>query len=214
MWLATDCSIDDVQNWLDSQDKENLGKFLGKRHEERFFGPIDCLKEAAHTYDGYGFSMMSLCCLLVETFQCYREGVPTTNKREWRRLLDIQNAGSVPQEYKLQGQDPPINGEAAFKNFFERYPNNFPNLDGVSFYRYIRNGLLHQAQTKGGWKINIKHSSVWDPASSSINRDLFAEALKSCFDAYLKDLEQAGWRDELWKNAARKIWWLIRISRP
>jgi hypothetical protein len=156
--------------------------------------------------------MMSLCCLLIETIQCYREGVPTTNSGEWKRLLAIQGREPVPSDFKLDATLP-INGEKAFEGFFQRYLANFGGIDGRSFYANVRNGLLHQAQTKGGWKINIRYRSVWDPASSSINRDLFADALKGCFDSYLRQLDGATRSDAVWQKAARKIWWLIRLSR-
>jgi len=211
--LAPGWPIPRVERSLASRDSEQLVDFLRSRHQNRFFEPIKCLRNAPGGHVGYGFSIMSLCCLLIETIQCYREGVPTTNKGEWKRLLATQDPGSVPQEYVLQGQDPPMNGEAAFKGFFDHYAHDFPGINGTDFYRNIRNGLLHQAQTKRGWKINTRYSVVWHAESSSINRDLFADALKSCFDAYLTELGPT-WNDGLWLRAARKIWWLIRLSRP
>jgi hypothetical protein len=211
--LAPGWPIAKVEKSLNEKDVSGLMEFLRSRHQNRFFDPIDRLKNAAGSHVGYGFSMMALCCLLVETFQCYREGVPTTSRREWGYLLDMQKKKSVPQEYELQGDAPPVNGETAFKNFFEQYSGNFPRLDGVSFYRYIRNGLLHQAQTKGGWKINIKVRSVWDPATKILNRNMFAGALKKGFATYLDELGKSAWTDLIWQNAARKIWWLIRLSR-
>ena len=79
MELAPKCTAVEVAKWLDAGDTLQLASFLRGRHEARFFGPIECLRKAEDTYGGYGFSMMALCCLLTETIQCYREGMPTTS---------------------------------------------------------------------------------------------------------------------------------------
>jgi hypothetical protein len=47
-----------------------------------------------------------------------------------------------------------------------------------------------------------------------LNRNLFAERLEKAFHLYLRDLHGASWDDPLWKKTQRKIWWLIRFSRP
>lgn len=212
MELAQGCSITLVESWLKARQPTELVDFLGRRHAERFFDPIDCLKVAARSHEGYGFSMMSLCCLLVETIQCYRVGLPTTSGIEWKDLKDIERSEAVPPEYLLPKIH--MSGRDAFRCFFVHYQTFFPQVDGDSFYDNIRNGLLHQAQTKGGWTINNKGSMVCDPASTNIHRDLFAKQLRACFESYLEDLSASGWKDEIWKKAARKIWWLIRLSKP
>jgi hypothetical protein len=210
--LAPDCQINEVQDWLDAGSTSQLAFFLRKRHEARFFGPIECLRKAGDTYSGYGFSMMSLCCLLTETIQCYREGMPTTSKREWAELVEIQGKESVPLDYQLQPLIPK-NGREVFIQFFSDSQSFFPNLDGSDFYHYIRNGLLHQAQTKKGWTIDATGTLVCDPPLKHINRNLFAYALHNCFDHYIRILEAKHWDDPEWKRAAKKVWWLIRISK-
>lgn len=213
MELAQGCDITLVESWLDHGMTRDLVDFLRKRYRERFFDPINCLKKAAESTEGYGFSMMSLCCLLAETIQCYREGVPSTSKAEWPRLLEIQQNGVIPKQYQLP-PDPPINGREAFRRFFADHQRFFPCVNGHEFYDDIRNGLLHQAQTKGEWTINIRGTKVCDPSIKNINRNLFATGLKDCFDACLVDLEARSWDHQDWANAARKLWWLIRLSKP
>lgn len=96
------------------------------------------------------------------------------------------------------------------RNFFHRYQNELGGIGGDKFYKNIRNGLLHQAQTKGGWKINIYRSRLF--ANNTIDRDKFADGLERAFKKYLRDLSDARWGDDLWKQARRKIWWLIYLS--
>ena len=210
--LARGCSLASVARWLDAGLTTKLVEFFRNRHEDRFFGPIDCLMDAAQSHHGYGFSMMSVCCLLVETLQCYREGLPTTSSIEWKELLRIQRNESVPAQYKLP-HSLPINGKQAFLRFFARYKTFFPGIDGGSFYANIRNGLLHQGQTKGGWTIDIQGSMLCDPTSKNIHRNFFARQLRASFNDYLGELRGCSWSDDLWIKAARKTWWLIRLSK-
>ena len=212
MELAPNCTVVEVTNWLDMGNTTKLANFLRKRHEARFFDPIECLRKAADTYTGYGFSMMSLCCLLTETIQCFREGMPTTSRKEWSELVDIQSNESVPVDYQLPPAIPK-NGREVFSQFFSDFRSLFPNVDGSDFYDNIRNGLLHQAQTKNGWTIDATGTLLCDPPNKHINRNLFAQALRNSFGGYIQNLKGKGWTEPEWKNARKKIWWLIRISK-
>ena len=182
MELAPGCPAEDVAKWLETENRARLSVFLRDRHEARFFSPIKYLRNAPNASDGYGFSMMALCSLLVETIECYREGMPTTSEREWRELVSIQANELVPVNYRL-GQKIPKNGLQIFEQFFADFRPIFPNMDGADFYRNIRNGLLHQAQTKNGWTIDTRGSVVCEPAPKKhLNRNLFADALREAFD--------------------------------
>jgi hypothetical protein len=105
------------------------------------------------------------------------------------------------------------NGRDAFQDFFAHFSSLFPEMDGLEFYRSIRNGLLHQAQTKNGWTIRVDSAKLCEPANRVINRNLFADGLKAAFDAYLTELRTSSPDSDIWKNARRKIWWLIRMNR-
>jgi hypothetical protein len=39
------------------------------------------------------------------------------------------------------------------QRFFRAYKQNFGGLSGARFYKNVRNGLLHQGQTKAGWTL-------------------------------------------------------------
>ncbi len=217
MRLSSSYSDDTVEKLLTSKDTCELVEFLRERHEERYFQPLRLMGNAAGNEAGYGFAMMSLCCLLIETFQCYREGLPTTSGKECKVLLEIEKRESVPTEYSLEHIPQPQKGagEAIFKNFFKEQKEFFPKVDGKEFYKSIRCGLLHQALTKNNWRIRKNCATLCDPNGQEIDRDLFAEALIRTFAAYLTELrsKSKSWSDDLWQKAARKIWWLVRISK-
>jgi hypothetical protein len=85
-------------------------------------------------------------------------------------------------------------------------------MDGSEFYHSIRNGLLHQAQTKRGWTIRIGQKKLCDPTNKIIDRDQFAGRLEAAFKSYLRELRRNDWTSDIWQEAERKIWWLVRLS--
>jgi len=200
--------------------KLQLVWFLRERHYERFFEPIRCLFQADENEMGFGFSIMSLCCLLIETIACYRLGWPSSSARELRQLEASPHNLNVPSlEFKLTGpfDSKDFSSEKAFISFFDepQHRVHFPDLvgKGQEFYKSIRCGLLHQAQTKDGWRIRISGKCYDDgPDEKSINRYVFAPALQNCFDSFLQQLENVEWDDPLWLSVRKKIWWLAATS--
>jgi hypothetical protein len=206
--LATNWPVSKVRSCLRRKDTNGLVQFLRERHDERFFRPIRHLKSASGNIQGYGFAMMALCALLVETIQSYRDGLPTTFPPELDRLRHVPR---VPPQYRI----PPnlrVNGKKAFERFFRAHRQQFPGLRGGQFYKNIRNGLLHQAQTRARWTLSKWGQGVCDSKGKVIYRDKFAEQLEATFEDYLTKLQVHRWNHRQWINAARKIWWLIRLS--
>ena len=206
--LASHWPASRVRQCLRRKDKAALVQFLKERHEERFFEPLRHLKTAPGNIQGYGFAMMALCALLVETIQSYRDGLPTTFPPGLNRL---RNMPRVPSPYRIPS-NLRINGKQAFQRFFRAQTRYFSGLSGGRFYKNIRNGLLHQGQTKAGWTLSKRGPSVWDAKAKVIFRDNFAEQLEGAFGDYLEELQKRGWNHRQWTNAARKIWWLIHLS--
>jgi hypothetical protein len=206
--LAANWRISRLRECLKKRDRAGLALFIRERHTERFFQPIAQLGATEGNVPGYGFAMMALCSLLVETLQSYREGLPTTHSGE---LGTLKNATRVPKEYVIP-LTLQVSGRGAFERFFQHFGVQFAPLDGVEFYSNVRNGLLHQAQTKKGWKIGANKGALF--SHKTIDRDIFVDRLKQAFDIYLAELgNDNAWNGPLWLNARRKIWWLIRLSK-
>jgi hypothetical protein len=85
-------------------------------------------------------------------------------------------------------------------------------VDGTTFYQAIRNGLLHQAQTKEGWRIRTEQPALWNHTDRIIDRNKFADALTAAFGKYTEELGAAKWDDLVWLRARRKLWWLLKFS--
>jgi hypothetical protein len=192
-------------------EKDELVSFLKDRYKERFFEPLKLMRNAANNEQGYGFSIMALSSLLIESLQSYRHGWPCTDKTEVERL----HCHHIPAEYEVPKSERPTSVGEVFRNFFKdtEWANLFPGVDGSEFYNNIRNGLLHQAQTKNGWRIRKCEPKLWDSRTRTLDRDRFAEALEGAWGRFLRKLESQDWDSDDWKRVRRKIWWLIELSR-
>jgi hypothetical protein len=203
-----------VLECLARQEKFELIRFLEERYSERFFSPILCLGEAPGNEQGFGFAMMALCCLLAETIECYRQGLPSSSKSDLDYMEKLPLNSKAPADYKLNRPWPFKHGsESAFVCFFREaeHQKYFPNVDGKTFYEKIRCGLLHQAQTKDTWRL-VRTGKFWDASEKSINRAEFACRLRECFSGYLEELKGCDWNDDVWKKAQKKAWWLPKTS--
>src|ERR1700722_13039670 len=207
--LAAGWPLSRVEACLVRAEKIQLIALLRLRYTERFFQPIRSLRGARGHSKGFGFAIMSLCSLLVENLQCYRLGLPTTHNGEYPLLARL----APPPEYDIPRAER-RNGRQVFLEFFAFAPNQqlFPGVNGETYYSFIRNGLLHQAQTKDGWRIKIRQAHLWNDQSKVVDRDKFADALSRAFSFYLAELTNARWDDDLWRKARRKIWWIIKLS--
>jgi hypothetical protein len=69
--LATAWPLSRVNTCLNSADKASLVLMIQQRYDERFLLPLRTLRSASGHALGYGFAIMALCSLLVESLQSY-----------------------------------------------------------------------------------------------------------------------------------------------
>jgi len=209
--LARNWPMSKVRQCLDHKRKSELARFIRERYVERFFQPLQNLSRLPGNQQGYGFAIMALCCLLIETLESYRLGLPSTNYRELKNLRQIP---VIPTRYRIPDKKHwPRKGGEVFNGFFVHYAEFFQGLNGYEFCDGVRNGLLHQAQTRNGWSISVRGVSLFSTRTKRINRNVFSRNLRECFEQYLVELEGASWTDQVWRNAERKIWWLLKLSQ-
>ena len=156
-------------NDLSSPDWNQAIEILKMRIENRYFEPVDLLIEKeTHKMANerkYGFTILSIDCLLIETLQAFIEGWKTTKNKS----------------------------EKAFKKFLTTSPSfkkHFSQEMAIQFYKNYRCGILHQAEIQSDslvWSIgpivqNINNKMV-------INRTEFHKKLKDDFYHYLEQLK-------------------------
>jgi hypothetical protein len=95
--LATGWPLGKVEASLNETQKDPLVTLIRQRYEERFLEPIRTLRSAKGHARGYGFAIMALCSLLIESLQSYRYGLPTTYDREYGALASF----TPPSEHEI-----------------------------------------------------------------------------------------------------------------
>jgi hypothetical protein len=202
---ALKISLADVRGWIERQKQRDetvkvpLIKFIDHRLRGRYITPLQNVKPRKYRS---GFLMMASACLLIETLQAFREG---KNESE-------------------------IGSEAAFMRFFEENGEHFSGLrncfplipkkdkQGVpvkdkqgnavkkcTFYKHIRCGIYHQAESTGGYSIVRDKSDLFDPTEQTVNADEFTDAVETCLDKYLNELRASAVTSERWNKAADKL---------
>jgi len=154
------------------------------RINERFLRPISKIQGLPYA----GFSIMALDCLLIETLQQFRKGVPRTE----------YNMG---KEYFIE-----FLTKTSFKEYFSQ------DMAG-KFYDQVRNGILHQAETKSNTLIKIGDYPIACPTEDSngliINRNKFHERLIEELNQYLDELSNNE-NSLLRKNFRKKMDYICR----
>ena len=76
---------------------------------------------------------------------------------------------------------------------------HFDEALGEQFYKYIRNGILHQAEIKGKSRLRIKLETLVQRALDGeglvLDRRQFHQALVEVFERYLEHLRDPGNED-------------------
>lgn len=162
----------------DEGDKAILISIIEHRLSRRFFKVLINADEK----DLSSFLSLAVCCFLIETLECFYEG-----------LRDTRKTGE---------------GARVFNEFFKREQENFPQLEKASkdFYESVRCGLLHQGETMNGWFLQKKGPLfVKEGGIKIINGDLFLIATTKAVENYLSLLSKGKYEDEIWENAFKKL---------
>lgn len=151
--------------------REAFGDFYEARLNLRYLTPIKVL-QVNGTFQGEGFAIVAIQCSLIEFLESSEVGI---NYRYVRRSEDLG-----PYEYK--------SSRSIFVKFLtERAPFSamFNVATAQDLYTAVRCGLLHEAQTKNGWRIRAKspNGAVVNVAERILYRDNFQDALL----AYVKN---------------------------
>ncbi len=121
-----------------------------------------------------GFAIMAISCLVIEAIESFYKGLPDTKGASKEMFCDFFNrAGGF---------------------------NSFSSKDDW-FYRDIRCGILHQAETRGGWRI-LRSEPLLDMNHKAINSAKFIKELQNVVEQYAVEIQT----DELlWKNFCKKM---------
>ena len=130
----------------------------------------------------HGFTMMAVSCLMIEALESFRQG--------WENSRD--------------------KGKSAFCFFFDT-ASPFAVFSGQAsnFYVHVRCGILHQAETTGGWTVR-RSGPLFDPSTNTINATTFVVTLKRFLEEYCFELEAKPWDGVEWKRVRIKMNAIVR----
>ena len=153
-----------------SADWERAIDIFRSRLESRFIEAVDELIELEKLKPSidkrFGFAILAIDCLLVETLGAFVKGWPETRRR---------------------GQS-----EEAFCTFLSRplFAPHFSPATASQFYAEFRCGLLHQAEVGGTSRVWSVGSVInLDSGRITVNRTKFHELLKQEFAMYQAELK-------------------------
>lgn len=166
-----------VSDYLTDEASQNRNRIADAIHR-RFSERYIALISGVDTH---GFTKLAISCLMIEALESFRRGWIDTSKR---------------------GQS-----EHAFCSFFDAHEQFAPFRGHArDFYKGVRCGILHQAETTLGWRIR-RNKALLEQAGGirTINATKFVRALQSALENYRQELRNADWNDEMWVNLRRKM---------
>jgi hypothetical protein len=137
------------------------------------------LEPVASAKHKHGFTMIAISCLMIESLESFRQGWPNSRDKS----------------------------KAAFCYFFDGN-DHFKDFRGHSqaFYTNVRCGILHQAETTGGWRITRKQTApLFDPNLLVVNANRFLRMLSQVLDEFRERLTVADWDSVDWNNVRAKM---------
>jgi len=171
--LSSEHRISDYKRLKKAKDKLGIARLVELRLCERYVHPVES------SLAKNGFASMALACLLIETIQSFREGLPDTHRKS----------------------------RAMFVKFFNedrRFTAFAPFAD--DFYYDVRCGLLHQGEARKGWTImRYRDEALFDPTLKRIHATRFLRRVRNSLNDYCASLTAADWKSELWQNCLKKM---------
>jgi hypothetical protein len=143
---------------------------------------------ALHSDHKHGFTMMAISCLMIEALESFRQGWENSDGKS----------------------------KAAFCHFFDS-SNQFSDFRGHSqqFYKHVRCGILHQAETTGGWRITRKQkAALFELGSLTVNATCFLNHLREVLDDFCNRLRIADWDSHEWRQVRKKMKALCANCHP
>ena len=175
----------------DPEDTELASKFTVRDYENaRDVADRNAIAEAIRrrfseryiwpvsTKSRHGFTMMAVSCLMIEALESFRQGWETSERQI----------------------------KSAFCFFFDT-AEPFKDLRGhaQAFYAHVRCGILHQAETTGGWRIRRDRSPLFDSNRLTVNAERFLQNLQQVMNTFCDGLKVAPWGGPEWRNVRNKM---------
>lgn len=182
------------QLYLDSHRSPDWERAIGifrDRIYSRFLKPVDILIEQQSDLPpnkrSFGFTILAIDCLIIETLQAFR----------WGHLNTERNSNS----FRL------------ITRFLIHNPHfNWDYETARRFYNDFRCGILHEAETKEDSLVRSEGALVIvEDSGLIVNRTAFHDRVSRAFHDYVNELGNSANRD-LRKNFKKKMNYICRVN--
>jgi hypothetical protein len=183
-WRGLQLDDPDNNDWATAVD------IFEARLQERYIEPADFLIASETNQPPFkrrfGFTILAIDCLLVETLEAFIEGLEDTD-------------GKSKQTFRT------------FLRTRDQFAAEFTSDDLANkFYKQFRCGILHQAETGGDSKVwSVGPLLRTEGSAMIVNRNKFHECVKGEFQKYLSELRDPKNAD-LRKNFRKKMDFISR----
>ena len=159
------------------------------RIKGRYFDAIDKLFEE-EIYK-YGFAIMTLECLLIDTFVKFRYGPNRTKTGNYirRYIENAQRQKFIKYEYAKENK-------ARFRKFLEEFLiiENNEKLISEKFYEDIRCGIMHYGLTENSSRLTCDDSKLFtilENGDISVDVYIMRQKLKDYFNTYIEEIRNS-----------------------
>jgi hypothetical protein len=166
--LASGFRVSDYEKARDAKDQQGQDA-IADAIERRFLERY--ILPVAQSPRKHGFAIMAVSCLMIEALESFRQGWSSSEGKSKSAFCFFFDTAAPFSAFRGHGQD---------------------------LYKHVRCGILHQAETTGGWVIR-REGPLFDPGTPCINATKFIRALErflKVFCANLKELDRGsgGWK--------------------
>lgn len=177
-------TVADYKAWAaDGENgKKKIARLFADRLRERYVDPVTHLGPKWRN----GFSIMAASCLLIETFESFRQGWESTEGKGM--------------------------GPVAFCYFFD-HEKRFRTFHGhgQQFYKHVRCGILHQGETTGGWMVG-REGPLFNKNELKVNATKFHHTLTRVIGDYSHQLQREPLSADIWQRFKTKMNAIVKNS--
>ena len=152
-----------------------LKKYMRKRIKENFFSPVESINKTIHKLEvpeNTAFITMSICCILIELY------------------FEMTNGYDESRDSGYVGN--------AYKTVLPLLDSNISETMSSVFYKGVRCGILHQAQTKENTALTYEIGLVFEKNGPYYlsNPNTVFEKLKALYSDYWEKISMKNYSDE------------------
>jgi hypothetical protein len=198
----------------DIASKKIIISLIEHRLNHRYIRPLSHIPVEPIDYKS-GFLMMAAGCLLIETLYSFRKGIKNTDgqsEQAFKDFFDKDYTEFFPGFRDLFKKEKLTSREEKCKKCNAVYKAK-KEYERCSFYKHIRCGILHLAETTGGYRI-LRAGELFDCKKNAINANKFVEQLQKCIDKYIGELHRNNCADVPWPKAIEKLQFICENCKP